>query len=503
MATKEEIHAFAICWLEKYRNQDTTEREIFEGFDEACFALGFVMDCGQSFEAQFPETKAFQDAAALDEVVNQIQDLHLLGSAIFSKWRYVTYWAQASLLERTVRDWFIIAFSRLVVLSTDDGLRSLLFQGQAAKIKIVVNSIGEIPCLLPDTEVEQRLTVCADGRVWFSGYNFGQDRAARRKTSTIGIVAAGRILKAVGSYFSTEYIEIDATDVGRWQLTITNTDGNAYRFNGPLCCDFVVDRVDLSELIRDTLAMPDLLVFDGNCKPDRVDKITIDYHRVTKNKDSFTNSDSQENAAWDCFEQLVIDRKTETLELTRRIGAGCVVSHKYCVQEGVSDLLDELDSDDLFEEIAGNGPDVVVNPNQTKDYTITVAFDKRPPVVICGTYDKNGLPEDWPELAARLRDFIDDYGLGEILAPSVYLKVRRKVGDYIVCSVKFDEGSKSYYYRTDDDTLSIGDSVFVPVGKDGHLAIVEIVKIDYFPQEKLPFPLQKMKQIIRKCTVAN
>ena len=30
--------------------------------------------------------------------------------------------------------------------------------------------------------------------------------------------------------------------------------------------------------------MDDLFVFDGNCKPDKVNRITIDYHRVTRIK---------------------------------------------------------------------------------------------------------------------------------------------------------------------------------------------------------------------------
>ena len=34
------------------------------------------------------------------------------------------------------------------------------------------------------------------------------------------------------------------------------------------------------------------------------------------------------------------------------------------------------------------------------------------------------------------------------------------------CSVVFDEGYKTYYYLTDDDSIEIGDSVLVPAGKD-------------------------------------
>lgn len=68
------------------------------------------------------------------------------------------------------------------------------------------------------------------------------------------------------------------------------------------------------------------------------------------------------------------------------------------------------------------------------------------------------------------------YGFGEILNPSVYGKVKRRKQDYIYCSVEFDEGFKSYYYIADDDRIEVGDYVVVPVGKDNHHSVAEVVK---------------------------
>ncbi|MEG1869182.1 MAG: hypothetical protein RR219_09700, partial [Clostridiales bacterium] len=117
-----------------------------------------------------------------------------------------------------------------------------------------------------------------------------------------------------------------------------------------------------------------------------------------------------------------------------------------------------------------------------------------------GTYDKNGLPEDFPELMESIWDFIRFYGMGEILDPSVYEKARRKIGEYIFCSVEFDESSKSYYYLTEDESLEIGDLVLVPVGKEANTSLAQIVDIEYFSKDNVPFPLEKVKSIIRKCT---
>lgn len=90
--------------------------------------------------------------------------------------------------------------------------------------------------------------------------------------------------------------------------------------------------------------------------------------------------------------------------------------------------------------------------------------------------------------------------MGEILNPSVYGKAKRRKSAYIFCSVTFDEGYKSYYYLTDDDSIEVGDFVLVPAGKDNHEAVVEVVDIEYFSADEVPFPVEKTKKIIRKCT---
>ena len=82
----------------------------------------------------------------------------------------------------------------------------------------------------------------------------------------------------------------------------------------------------------------------------------------------------------------------------------------------------------------------------------------------------------------------------------MYGKVKHRTTDYIYCSVVFEEGQKSYYYLTGDDSIKIGDFVLVPAGKDNHEAVVQVVDIEYFSAEDVPLPAEKTKHIIRKCT---
>lgn len=407
---------------------------------------------------------------------------------------------EKEILEDSNRSWFILTLKRLLVLSAEN---NAMFKGIPKTIHIVSNNICYGPYLDPTDEIEQHLTIGADGQVKFLSLNFGYGmekyEKGRSKEFNIGKAIAEKILNAVGEYFSNEYIEIFATDIGYWKMEIINTDGESYHFRGSLCADFEIDGIDLSDLIRDEIGIKNLYIFDGNNKPDKVNKITIEYNRVTKIKPKELISKSEEYVTWDYKESLTIDRKTETIEHIQNIGSGCIVSRKFQVQGGVEALLDDLDGDSLFEYIEGNPPDVVENPGEIKGYKITIDLEKDGQRIIIGTFDKKGLPKDWEDFAETVLDFMLFYGLGEILDPSIYNFIKRRKSEYIYCSVTFDGSYKTYYYLTDDDSIEVGDLVMVSAGIDDHLAMVKVVKIEYFKEGDVPFPMNKIKKIVRKA----
>lgn len=502
MADMRQVHDFAVKWCDKFRDQKINYIELVDHYmADDCDALGFKMDCGDAFSERYG--KAANDYEELNKIIDEVNDIELLGSAVYSRWRYFNHWAYTGeeILEFKNRSWFILALSRLAILSEKN---PFIFEGTPKKVRIVSNNICYGPYPEPTDEVEQHLTINAEGQVWFSAFTYGQGfgeyEKARTKNYKIEKEVATKVLNSVAAYFSQEYNEIFATDIGDWQMELTNTDDEIFKFRGSLCADFEVDGTDLSDLIRDSLKMDDLYVFDGNCKPDKVNRIRVDYHRVTRIKPKQPINNNTEYVTWDYTEQLIVDRKSETIEHIQNIGTGCVVSRKYKVEGGIESLLDDLEADDLFLNVVGNPPDVVESPNETKDYIITLDFKKSMPRIIKGTYDKNGLPDDWAEFAETVFNVMRFYGFGEILDPSVYNKVKRRKNDYIFCSVTFDEGYKSYYYLTDDDSIEVGDFVLVPAGKDNHTAIVEVVNIEYFSEEEAPLPVDKTKYIIRKCT---
>lgn len=278
-------------------------------------------------------------------------------------------------------------------------------------------------------------------------------------------------------------------------MKLTNTDGDTYYFCGSINKVLNSKGVDLSFLIRDVLGMDNLLVFDGDYKEYFIKKISIEYYRF-----SGKNYDKEEEGYLPSqySEHFVIDKESESITHIQIVGRGCKISHKYEYIKEIDKLFEDFNQVDLFSYIEGNPSDVVENLNESKKYKITIDYYNKEQYIISGSFDKKGLPSDFSYFVKSIFEYTATYPLGEILNPLNYEKVRRRSVEYIYCSVEFENGYKTYYYLTDDDSIEVGDFVVVPVGNDNHDMIVEVVKVEYFTVDKVPLPIEKTKSIIRK-----
>jgi hypothetical protein len=389
-----------------------------------------------------------------------------------------------------------------------------VFYDEVKKIKIVSDHRRVDPPL-PGNEVEQRLTITADGRVLFSSFSFNDGKLVKRRERRFktDMVFAEAVLSDIGNIFRDEFFAAFSPDKGGWKLFITNTDNDVFTFSGCLCA-LNHDLVFLSSLMREDLNMPELLAFDGLAREDRIEKVTIDYQRITKREPGKLTVDSAGDyitASRD--EQIILDRSSQTLAYFQKIGSLGRISRTYQLNFVISEFLNKHYSTDLFPSPEDNPPDLFPSPQgdppddfsdskESKKYSITVEYLYGKPRIISGTFNKNGLPEDFPVWAEDIRDLMDYCGRGEIIRPSIYGKAKRRSGDYIFCSVVFGSG-RSYYYRTDDDTLQVGDSVIVPVRSEGETTVAEIEQIEYFSEADVPMPIDRVKFIIRRSTDEN
>ena len=133
------------------------------------------------------------------------------------------------------------------------------------KIRIISNNICYGPEPSPTDEVEQHLTISANGRVWFTGYSyaggFGKYKITRKNQFSIEKTIVDEILNLFSKYCESEYILCYATDIGMWKIEITDADNNEYIFKGSLCGGVSVDNIDLSNYIRKNILIKNLFVF--------------------------------------------------------------------------------------------------------------------------------------------------------------------------------------------------------------------------------------------------
>lgn len=84
-------------------------------FAQDCYALGFEMDCGQSF-GELYGFDFFKDAEKtaepLENLFARVDNFTVLGNKIFSKWRDYGHWSHNP-LEDFDPEWFKVAFERL------------------------------------------------------------------------------------------------------------------------------------------------------------------------------------------------------------------------------------------------------------------------------------------------------------------------------------------------------------------------------------------------------
>ena len=118
LADNATINAFARKWRSKVFER--SRREIENGaFGDECVSMGFDMDCGESFKRAFPEID-FRDVDAFEKVVAGIDDIFLLGTAIFSYWRWSTHWNEFhEICGDEPRKWFLLAFDRLMEMTKE------------------------------------------------------------------------------------------------------------------------------------------------------------------------------------------------------------------------------------------------------------------------------------------------------------------------------------------------------------------------------------------------
>lgn len=235
-------------------------------------------------------------------------------------------------------------------------------------------------------ETEQRLTINSEGRVWLTRDSFANG-IIQKTNFKANEEAVKNLLEVVALRFSRDHELHFVTDIGSWEIILTNEEGKEFRYSGPMMESTDDVTYGLSDMTRRVLGRDDLFVFDG-C-PDKIDNIKIEYSRETKIKPKeLPKGTEYEFVTWSYSDVLTIDRATETL--TNHIQ----FTNTYHVEEGISSLLDDL-WPEMFEDVQGNPPEAIDDPMEQRKYKITVITNHGDEIVTEGTFDKLGLPDEY------------------------------------------------------------------------------------------------------------
>ena len=184
-----------------------------------------------------------------------------------------------------------------------------------------------------------------------------------------------------------------------------------------------------------------------------------------------------------------------TLTYNRRIAKIGRVSLQYELKDKVAEFLKVYDDQSVFSRPKGNSPDTVQNEIR-KTYKIVVTRDDGESSVLEGSFDKDGLPDNWADFVGRLTDFFQGQSLGMLFDSRSYNKVLRKSNEVTFCGVDIDGAVGTRYYRCGDEICE-GDTVVVPTPMKHTMAIGQVVEIRHYSKNQIPKDLARKQEILR------
>ena len=143
------------------------------------------------------------------------------------------------------------------------------------KIQILSNNLCYGPAPDECDEIEQHLTIRADGKFWLTRYDYGDGSGKYRLTKkSQGQMYPGKvdgIIDRLKDLLQVDPIIFAVTDCGNWKIKVTFEDGTIIPFSGSLANVHPIQS-EISQMIRIELDMYDLFLLDGDTSEPRFEQ---------------------------------------------------------------------------------------------------------------------------------------------------------------------------------------------------------------------------------------
>lgn len=366
----------------------------------------------------------------------------------------------------------------------------LPFHGGLKKIRI--RSYRATDPSMPGFDEEQLLEITRDGTAKLTQKTpEGTEKAKTR----ISQADADYIFAAFSETFANYRRERIPSVSGHWRARLLTDDNEVYFYHGANGQDYRYHDESLTDILRQRTGMPELF---GLCvkaeTKNKVKSIEISLEQTAADevKDQYVNEYGI--CIHDTNEWLLVSSEG-TITYNRRIARVGRVSLQYELKDKVAEFLKLYEDRDVFSRPKGNSPDTVQNEIR-KTYKIVVTRDDGESSVLEGSFDKDGLPDNWADFVGRLTDFFQGQSLGMLFDSRSYNKVLRKNNEVAFCGVDIDGAVGTRYYRCGDEICE-GDTVLVPTPMKHTMAIGRVIEIRHYSQNQIPKDLARTQEILR------
>lgn len=365
----------------------------------------------------------------------------------------------------------------------------LPFHGPLKKIRI--RSYRATDPSMPGFDEEQLLEITRDGTVKLTQKTpSGTEKVKTR----ISQADAAYIFAAFSEVFASYRREHIPSLSGHWRVRLLTDNNEVYFYHGANGQDYRYHDESLTDILRQRTGIPELFGLCVKAKTkNKVKSIEISLEQTAADevKDQYANEYGI--CIHDTNEWLLVSSEG-TITYNRRIAHVGRVSLQYELKDKVAEYLKLYEDQDVFSRPKGNPADAVQD-DVRKTYRIVVTRDDGDTSVLEGSFDKDGLPDNWADFVGRLKDFFQGQSLGMLFDSRVYSKVLRKSNEVAFCGVDIDGVVRTRYYRCGDEICE-GDTVVVPTPMKHTLAIGRVVEIRHYLKDQIPKDMAQAQETL-------
>lgn len=366
----------------------------------------------------------------------------------------------------------------------------LPFKGKLVKIRMRSYGFSNVASQLQNEE--ELLEITPDGIVKLSATRI--DGREKCKVQ-IPVDDAAYIFNAFTTVFSEYKKEKIPGYSGFWKVRLLTDEDEVFFYHGSNGQDYMYEGKTLTEILRERTTLEELNGFAMRIdEKSHVSSIDISFRQTVAEDATEKVAEKNHQPMEDTTERLIISNRTHEIVYNRRVGNYKRVSLSFEMPEAVKNLLAWYEEQPLFEpgEVS---PKPVAEEDISRTYQITVLYSDKKSASYSGSFDKEGLPDNWADFISRVAAFFDTESLGEMFNARTFDRVTAREDEVVFCGVEILGVVGVRYYRCDDD-VCLGDIVVVstPAKKqnlDGQVVEIRRCKVTAIPKE-----LQKAKDVL-------